>query len=221
MQKPPKINPNRVKYFPIQQYWRSLKPIFESEAATGIWVMNMADFEEQRSVERGYKNMFPKNRCRLILNSPSEYDSCDWRFNRGKRGRAPAYFNYACHSACHWVADLALFVASKHSPHIQWRIITSQKHSTVWNGCKTRPVLFDINFSAIGISPSEAWILATKDGEVLEPGCVLRESVYDDDFQNWFYDVLQTLTNPDHKVTTPSIHAQGHSCCKDNTQPCP
>ena len=35
--------------------------------------------------------------------------------------------------------------------------MTSQKHSTVWDGAET---LFDINFLALGVDADEAWRLA-------------------------------------------------------------
>ena len=88
---------------------------------------------------------------------PSRFDSCDWRFMRDRPGPAPAYWEFACHRACHWTANLSLFVAMKAEPKCQWRLVTSQKHTTVWDGKNT---LWDTNFSALGVPPDEAWELA-------------------------------------------------------------
>lgn len=56
-------------------------------------------------------------------------------------------------------------------PSQKWQIVSSQKHSTVWNG---KHVLFDFNFQAMGITPEECWDRATDHGRVLEPGKYLR-----------------------------------------------
>ena len=42
-------------------------------------------------------------------------------------------------------------------PDREWRIVTSDEHSTVWDGNNT---LFDINFSALGLEAEEAFDLA-------------------------------------------------------------
>ena len=50
-----------------------------------------------------------------------------------------------------------------------WRITSSSKHSTVWDGNET---LFDLNFQAMGISPNECFSLAFK--RQLKPGNYLK-----------------------------------------------
>jgi hypothetical protein len=54
-------------------------------------------------------------------------------------------------------------------PRRPWRIVTTQAHSTVWDGDQT---LFDINFFALGVDPDEAWRLAN--GRKLKVGADLR-----------------------------------------------
>jgi hypothetical protein len=44
-------------------------------------------------------------------------------------------------------------------PHRPWRIITSDEHSTVWDGETT---LFEFNFQAFGIPADECFAIATK-----------------------------------------------------------
>jgi hypothetical protein len=56
-------------------------------------------------------------------------------------------------------------------PKRKWRIITSDKHSTVWDGEYT---LFDFNFQALGVSPKECFEDAVIGGWILEPGTYLR-----------------------------------------------
>jgi hypothetical protein len=94
---------------------------------------------------------------------PADHDSCDWRWDR--RGRPPAYFRYVCWGACHWLVNFNLELARASVPSRPWRIITSPKHSSVWDGTET---LFDLNFLGLGISPDECFELACK--RELKPG---------------------------------------------------
>jgi len=154
-------------YFDFQKNWRRVGPVFKSPKASDIWFPNMIEHQEQRAEEYKikFKNYFPRTR----YSCPAAFDSCDWRFDRNKRGPSPAFWDYACHGACHYVADLCLFVAHTCYPETGWRIITSDKHSVVWNGDVNRPVLFDVNFAAIGVKATEAWELANHKGRTLKP----------------------------------------------------
>jgi hypothetical protein len=62
---------------------------------------------------------------------PVEIDGCDWRFfdheGRLRRGRAPAFWDYAIHSRCHWIANFNRKLAELVEPRRPWRIVTSRK----------------------------------------------------------------------------------------------
>jgi hypothetical protein len=60
-----------------------------------------------------------------------------------------------------WLVDLHLHVAMTAVPQQPWRILSSDAHSTVWNGDTETPILFDLNFLALEISPEEALRLAS------------------------------------------------------------
>src|SRR5262249_57676052 len=81
---------------------------------------------------------------------PAQFESCDWQFEH--RGKRPAFWAYTKHAACHWLVNFTLRLAQLIEPNRQWRIITSQKHSTVWDGTS---LLFDFNFQALVISPPQ------------------------------------------------------------------
>jgi hypothetical protein len=98
---------------------------------------------------------------------PADYESCDWRYSNPRRGRPPAFWRYVKHGACHWLVNAALRLAMLTDPNRQWRVVTSDKHSTVWDGDDT---LFDLQFSALGVGPEECWKLARRSGEILPPG---------------------------------------------------
>lgn len=159
--KPPRIKTSRLKYFPVKEHWRKLGPLFRSPEAKAIWLPNMRDFMVNRAHD--YKIKYTPDPKREQC--PAAFDSCDWRYNH--QGRHPAFWDFVCYRACHWVVDLCLYVATTAYPRIPWRIVWSHKHSTVWNGCTKNPVLFDINFLALGLSPKEAWQLAAR-GNVLK-----------------------------------------------------
>ena len=55
--------------------------------------------------------------------------------------------------------------AARVEPNRSWRIITSDEHSTVWDGKDT---LFDFNFLALGVTAAECFDLAHK--KELAPG---------------------------------------------------
>ena len=60
-------------------------------------------------------------------------------------------------AACHWLVNFNLKLATLVEPGRKWRILTSDHHSTVWDGHDT---LFDFNYSALGISPKECFLRA-------------------------------------------------------------
>jgi hypothetical protein len=85
-------------------------------------------------------------------------DFADW-WRQGKAGRRPQWWRYVSAGACHWLVNTALRMAALVEPARPWRVITSDEHSTVWDG---RDMLFEFNFQAFGISADECFALATE-----------------------------------------------------------
>ena len=98
---------------------------------------------------------------------PFDFETCDWWCEH--RGRMPRYWQYVKHAACHWLVNHNLELAKAVVPKSEWRILTSELHSTVYNG---DGMLFDFNFCALGISPREAYRMARDagKGKILKPG---------------------------------------------------
>jgi hypothetical protein len=144
-----------MRFYPVQARWRRIKP-------------HLSDPELLRIMTRDMSKFRPTFRAGML---PVEADGCDWRFHDHegnlRRGRMPAYWDWVCHSACHWMVSWALRLAERVEPATLWRIVSSQAHSTVWSGTD---VLFDLQFSALGVDPDEAWELASKGGRVLRVG---------------------------------------------------
>ncbi len=98
---------------------------------------------------------------------PRDYESCDW--SRDHRGIEPRFWRYVKPSACHWLVNFNLRLAQLAEPKRPWRILTSDEHSTVWDGDGT---LFDLNYLAMGIHADECF--ARANGKVYETGREMR-----------------------------------------------
>jgi hypothetical protein len=165
----PDSEPNRgMKYYDLKRNWQKVRPHLVDKELDDILVEDFNKYTFGR-----WRKKFKHGRL------PSEFDSCvDWRWSN--RGRRPAFWNYTCHLACHWLVNFNLRLAMLVMPNKAWRIITSPRHSTVWDG---GDLLFDFNFQAFGIEPNECFNDAFKDelapGEYLDVGfakhCTIKQ----------------------------------------------
>jgi hypothetical protein len=155
-----------LTYYPVQQRWRRLRPIYESWMARSIWLPEMFAYQATRMEDYGVSYAYPEVTPAL---RPADWESMDWRYGSGRRGPEPGYWQYVCAGACHWLCSVNLFVAERAEPKRPWRIVTSDKHSTVWDGDQT---LWDLNFLALGIAPELCWKDAAEHHTAvhLEPG---------------------------------------------------
>lgn len=153
-------------YYDIQKNWRKLKPWFEEAYIIETAYEEMEEYNWAKSDDWGF-TYNPKPFDYSIR--PSDYDGMDWRCD--KPGRKPKYWDWACAGACHWVNNIGMLVAKFALPKHDWRIVTSNKHTTVWDGKDT---LFDLNFLALGVSVERCWELASQqeDSEILPVGLV-------------------------------------------------
>lgn len=137
-----------MNYYPFTKRWAKIKTHLNNPKVQEVLIRDMNRFTFgcwQREFTAGML--------------PEEVESCDWRWSHGRRGRMPEYWKYVKHAACHWLVNFNLELAKLVEPTKDWRIVTSQSHSTVWDGDQT---LFDMNFSALGIDPQEAFDTANK-----------------------------------------------------------
>lgn len=147
-----------MKYYPVQKRWRKIKPHIEDKEVQRLLVRDFHKYTLGRWGQTFSKGM-----------TPHEFESCDWWLDH--RGRMPEYWNYVKHAACHWLVNFQLALARVVEPDRKWRIVSSQAHSTVWDGNET---LFDFNFLALGVSPDEAFELAMQEKKILPEGKYLR-----------------------------------------------
>ena len=73
---------------------------------------------------------------------PVDYDSLDWRYNMRKRW----WHKYVCARNCHAMAKHSLYIMSRVEPEVDWQIVSSDEHSTCWDGGHR---IFDMNYMAI------------------------------------------------------------------------
>ena len=137
----------RMKYYDLKKNWHRVKPHLADEKLNDILVR---DFNKFTFGRWGRKFTYG--------DLPCEFESCDWDIYH--RGRRPAFWQYVKHSACHWLVNFNLRLAMLVQPKKPWRIISSEDHSTVWDGDDT---LFDFNFQAFGIDPNECFDCAFED----------------------------------------------------------
>ena len=150
---------NDYKYFDLGRVWNSkLLPIAQSEPAVSILDRDLGKF--MRIKERDANEHFKRQGINTTVsfgykeNSlPYMLDSCDWRYS--KVGRRKSWDDYICHSACHWLANFALYLAKTHQPKRAWQIITSNKHSSVVD--LESKTFFDLNWHGMNISIPEIY----------------------------------------------------------------
>lgn len=136
-------------YYSAKLHWRKLKPVFELPEIRAIAHLQMERYQEVR--EREFGRAWPK-RKRLL---PADYDSCDWRLDH--RGRRPAFWDWVCYGACHWMAPIYLLVIRRARPGENWSLLSSPNHATVYY----RDLIFDPQYEALGLTPDEAWKMAS------------------------------------------------------------
>ena len=145
-----------VAYYDLKRNWRKVKRHINHPEVQALLVCDFNKFTYGRWGKKFKPGMVPH-----------QFESCDWWCDH--RGPLPAFWSYTKHSACHWLSNFTLRLAQLVEPKRQWRIITSSKHSTVWDGER---LLFDFNFQAMQISPEECFKLAYK--RMLKPGELLK-----------------------------------------------
>ena len=146
-----------LHYYELRRHWtKRIVPHLSDESLNAILVR---DFN---------KYTWGRWRTRFKLGDlPAHFESCDWSLDH--HPPHPRYWGYVKHAACHWLVNFSLRLASLAEPVRPWRIITSDRHSTVWDGKRT---LFDFNFLALRISPSECFEMASE--RELAPGKALK-----------------------------------------------
>jgi hypothetical protein len=146
----------KFHYYDLKKHWRKVKRHLSDPVLNDVLV------EDFNKFTFGHRNEPFRHG-----DYPAEFETCQWWPDKydDPKFRFCAYMKYVKHSACHWLVNFALRLAVLVEPNREWRIITSDEHSTVWDG---RDTLFEFNWQAFGI-PAEECFRSTYDEE-LRPG---------------------------------------------------
>ena len=151
--------PKGIEYYPFTNKWHRIRP-------------HLTNPEFRAILERDF-NKYTTGRWSQTFGPdqlPGDFDCGDWiPIQRALRRRFPAYWSYVVLNACHWLVNANLKLAEFAEPNRQWRILTSQTHSTVWDGKLT---LFDMNYCAFEERPQHSFLDAY--GRELKPGKQLK-----------------------------------------------
>jgi len=146
-----------MRYYDLKRNWtKKIVPHLDDEELNRILVRDFNRYTYGRWRELFKPGMLPES-----------FESCDLLLDH--RGPRPRYWQYVKHAACHWIVNFALRLATLAEPKRCWRIISSDFHSTVWDGAET---LFDFNYQALGIDADGCFRAAC--GRYLKPGKYLR-----------------------------------------------
>ena len=157
----------KFRYYDLKKNWRKVRPHLSDPLANYILIDDFNKFT------RGiWKKPF------LHGQYPAEFDRDCWsddEFDEERTSPRYAYMDYVAPGACHWLANFALRLAMLTEPSREWRVISSEYHSTVWDG---RNTLFEFNWQAFGTPPADcfqaAFDLELPPGEYMEVGVALR-----------------------------------------------
>ena len=156
MKKPlssPSAGQTRFRYYDLKKNWRKVEPHLRDPVLNDILVEDFDQFTMGR-----WNVPFPEDLY------PVDFEDCQWWPDDPKFKFSP-YMRYVKYGAGHWLVNFALRLAMLVEPNREWRIITSSKNSTVWDGCDT---LFEFNWQAFGV-PADMCFRSAHD-EVLRPG---------------------------------------------------
>ena len=153
--------PGPMQYVDIKKHWNAIEALMVP--GSPINQLMRDDFSKYVDGRWGGNVSFDD------YEFPNDLETADWQC--GRVGRKPRYWRLVKHGACHWLVNYQLMLARAIMPQFDWRILTSDNHSTVWN---QKSLLWDANFMALDIAPQKAFELANNElltrGELLHVG---------------------------------------------------
>jgi hypothetical protein len=155
-----------VRYYDIPGNWRRIREHIKNPVVQKVLIRDFSKYVFGRWQKPFTSGMLP-----------AAFDHCDWRCDHP--GRRPPYWQYAVSGACHWLVNFEMEVAKRVAPKQQWGIITSSRHSLVWDGDE---MIFAFGFLAFGTPADKCFALAADepDSRVLPVGIrrPVRSRVY-------------------------------------------
>lgn len=187
-----------MRYYPIQERWQKIKRYLDDPVLKRVL---------RRDFNRYSLGYWDKPFTKDML--PEDIENFDWRLDY--RRPHPPFWRYVKYGACHWIVNFLLRLAKKVEPTTPWRIVTSDYHSTVWDGDET---LFEFNLLALGVSAGEAWAAAKSEGtKTFKLGKELR--TLETPSVGFEYAILHYLADGRYETTAGVAKAIG--CTKEFT----
>jgi hypothetical protein len=179
-----------MRYYDLKRNWtKRIMPHLDNAELNRVLVTDFNKFTMGRWGHEytGTETPFPK------------WESCDWWLDH--KGPIPRFWAYTKHAACHWIVNFALCLAKLAESRRAWRIISSDRHSTVWDRGE---MLFDFNFQAIGIDPDECFDIAlgSEDSEELAVGEYMETNFADHYRFDPIHGIITMWQNDDKKAIT-------------------
>jgi hypothetical protein len=135
---PPGVDLDRIRYYNLRRHWtKRIAP-------------HLGDRKLNAILDRDFRK-YKRGRFRPG-DLPIKFEQIDCLV--GRPGPLPRFRNYVAHGACHWIVNFAIRLACLAEPDRPWRIITSDVHSSVWDGKHT---LFEFNWLAYEVPPRECF----------------------------------------------------------------
>jgi hypothetical protein len=127
---PKRVAPQNIRYYDLKRNWtKKISPHLDDIELNGILTRDFTKYTFGR-----WGTKFGED------DLPHEHETFLGFFEH--HGPFARYRWYTKHGACHWLVNFTLRLATLVLPSRSWRILTSNHHSTVWDGKK---VLFDFN----------------------------------------------------------------------------
>ena len=152
---------HELEYVDIESYWDLI--CYYLEEGSDIRKQLHEDFSRYVTQRWGDTVTFESHQL------PRDLETCLGLFTDDP----PAFWDLVKHGACHWLVNYQLMLAQAIMPQYEWCILTSDKHSTVWN---KENLIWDANFLALGQDAQKAFDLAND--EVLPNGKHLDSSSF-------------------------------------------
>ena len=161
-----KMSSKGMNYVDARKLWKKTKHLYQSEKARDIWFPALCKMRSL-NIHGGWNLMsLDELQWKVVefdhrINDVSEllphhFDSMGWRyFEKGETH--PKYWDYVCSRACHFMIKLYHWVIVQALPEHDWQIISSDSHSTIWNG---KDLIYDPAFQALQISAGKCFDLA-------------------------------------------------------------
>jgi hypothetical protein len=140
-----------LQYYDLVTNWSKIEPHLGEEELNRILVRDFNIYSLARTGETFTAGMFPQQLHEEWLQRQKDLYDESWD---PREGDPQPHWKYVKGQSCHWIANFTLRLAMLVEPQREWRILSGDKHSTVWDGKDT---IFDFNYFTNGVPVDECF----------------------------------------------------------------